>query len=208
MNCAGITNDALLDFADRRLSPTDREGLAGHLDACDSCRRRLAEIETMAAALWRACEAPPPALLRQLDAALLEPPARTAAPARRSAWRPVLVGVFAGALLMGLLLLPHLQGPAPESPATTAPTALAPVPPAPTTPTPAVAPPPATAAAPAPAPRGDLNGDGLVDIADARAIQILVLRGAAPPPEADVNGDGAVDIADVYAITRSEVGGR
>jgi hypothetical protein len=55
---------------------------------------------------------------------------------------------------------------------------------------------------------GDLNGDGIVDIADARALQQALVLGQPLPPQADVNGDGAVDVADVRQITRAEVAAR
>jgi hypothetical protein len=56
--------------------------------------------------------------------------------------------------------------------------------------------------------RGDLNGDGVVDVADARLLQQLLTQGLPLPPEADVNGDGVVDIADVREILRIELATR
>lgn len=47
--------------------------------------------------------------------------------------------------------------------------------------------------------KGDVNGDGAVDIADVNAVINLILsRGYLP--RADVNGDGTIDIADVNAV--------
>jgi outer membrane biosynthesis protein TonB len=68
---------------------------------------------------------------------------------------------------------------------------------------------PAIAAAdpppPAPRLRGDLNGDGVLDIADARILQQMIEQGLPLPEYADANGDGVVDIADVLAIMRAEL---
>ena len=52
--------------------------------------------------------------------------------------------------------------------------------------------------------KGDVNGDGTVDVADIATV-ISVMAGAAVPDvspsgSADVNGDGTVDVADIAAI--------
>mgnify|MGYP004445917367 FL=1 len=54
----------------------------------------------------------------------------------------------------------------------------------------------------APVVKGDVNGDGLVDIADVNACINVILGSASLEdfPAADVNGDGSVDIADVNEI--------
>jgi hypothetical protein len=84
--------------------------------------------------------------------------------------------------------------------------------PPPEAPKPAPEPPKPAPPPPPPPPRaivlGDLNEDGVVDIADARKIQQALVQGLPLPPEADVNGDGAVDVADVRQITRAEVAAR
>ena len=52
-------------------------------------------------------------------------------------------------------------------------------------------------------PRGDVNGDGSVDISDVTALISLVLNGnstAASNPEADLTGDGEVNIGDVTTL--------
>ena len=46
--------------------------------------------------------------------------------------------------------------------------------------------------------KGDVNGDGEVDVADISAV-ISVMAGT-PNSSADVNGDGEVDVADISAI--------
>ncbi len=53
---------------------------------------------------------------------------------------------------------------------------------------------------------GDINGDGLVDIADVNAVINMMLGKVAPTAAADVNGDGSVDIADVNAIINLMLG--
>lgn len=47
--------------------------------------------------------------------------------------------------------------------------------------------------------RGDVNGDGEVNIADINAV-IAVILGGASNPAADVNSDGEVNIADINAV--------
>ena len=46
---------------------------------------------------------------------------------------------------------------------------------------------------------GDLNGDGVVDIADAVSV-LDVMASAEPDMKADLNGDGTVDIADLVVV--------
>ena len=48
--------------------------------------------------------------------------------------------------------------------------------------------------------KGDVNGDGVVDIADVNAAIDMILGLKSPTTEADVNGDGTVDVADMNAI--------
>ncbi len=54
-----------------------------------------------------------------------------------------------------------------------------------------------------PAVKGDVNGDGEVNISDVNAVIDIILGGTADPDtmkRADVNGDGEVNIADVNAV--------
>ncbi|MBQ3730828.1 MAG: dockerin type I repeat-containing protein, partial [Muribaculaceae bacterium] len=54
---------------------------------------------------------------------------------------------------------------------------------------------------PGPTPlKGDVNGDGEVNIADVNALIDIILKGTSGNPSADVNGDGEVNIADVNSI--------
>lgn len=57
--------------------------------------------------------------------------------------------------------------------------------------------------------RGDVNGDGRVDIADSMLITRAVVRGDVTLDVhlADVNGDGKVDVADSMVISNQVVGG-
>lgn len=50
--------------------------------------------------------------------------------------------------------------------------------------------------------RGDVNGDGAVDPADAAALLRMLLSGQNPPAEADMNGSGTADLWDVILILR------
>ena len=47
--------------------------------------------------------------------------------------------------------------------------------------------------------KGDVNGDGEVDVADISAVITVMAKGE-KTPEADVNGDGEVDVADISAV--------
>lgn len=47
--------------------------------------------------------------------------------------------------------------------------------------------------------KGDVNGDGTVDVADISAI-ISTMAGIASYPSADVNGDGSIDVADISNV--------
>jgi hypothetical protein len=50
--------------------------------------------------------------------------------------------------------------------------------------------------------KGDVNGDGVVDVADIASV-ITVMASAPQPGEAssaDVNGDGTVDVADIATV--------
>ncbi|MBQ3732095.1 MAG: dockerin type I repeat-containing protein, partial [Muribaculaceae bacterium] len=54
---------------------------------------------------------------------------------------------------------------------------------------------------PGPTPlKGDVNGDGEVNIADVNALIDIILKSTSGNPSADVNGDGEVNIADVNSI--------
>jgi len=192
MRCTELTNDLLLDYADWQLPPHERNRVARHLEGCSPCQIRRDDLEGMAGALRHAQELPPPGLLKELDSSVLD----GLTPRYDKMVRPFrhIAAAVAAALLLALgvfLILRAPQDPAAANPALT----LQP----PSTPSPVSHPPTLT---------GDLNGDGEVDIADARMIQQIVLTGLPPPPQADVNGDGAVDIADVRLLTHHAVASR
>lgn len=52
----------------------------------------------------------------------------------------------------------------------------------------------------APVFKGDINGDGVLDVADASALIDMVLNSGTCTEVADVNGDGALDVADVTEL--------
>ena len=52
----------------------------------------------------------------------------------------------------------------------------------------------------APVLKGDINGDGVLDVADASALIDMVLNSGICTEVADVNGDGALDVADVTEL--------
>lgn len=53
---------------------------------------------------------------------------------------------------------------------------------------------------------GDINGDGVVDIADVNAVINMMLGKEQSSPKADVNGDGNVDIGDVNIVINMMLG--
>jgi hypothetical protein len=55
-----------------------------------------------------------------------------------------------------------------------------------------------------PRPRGDVNGDWIVNVADRLLLSRHLTSGAALPDRraADLNSDGVVDVADVQLLTR------
>ena len=53
---------------------------------------------------------------------------------------------------------------------------------------------------------GDLNGDGIVDIADVNMVINMMIGRMAPTAAGDTNDDGQVDIADVNAVINLMLG--
>ena len=53
---------------------------------------------------------------------------------------------------------------------------------------------------------GDINGDGVVDIADVNAVINMMLGKVEAVPAADLNNDGSVDISDVNAVINIMLG--
>ncbi len=54
--------------------------------------------------------------------------------------------------------------------------------------------------------RGDVNGDGVVNMADIIKCERIILGWDSPTPGADVNGDGEIDMGDVVPIERIILG--
>lgn len=54
--------------------------------------------------------------------------------------------------------------------------------------------------------KGDVNGDGVVDIADVNAVINIMLGKAEPVSAADVTGDGKIDVADVNTVINYMLG--
>lgn len=197
MHCEELTEDVLLDIADRRIQGAPVE----HLGRCPPCAERFLETSRIYETATVALQSAPP---RALDARILrEIPIR----ARSRRLLPALAAsfIFAVACAWGILSVQprpwpvHARAllPAPVVPETVRP-AVAENHSTPTAPAPIMeAPVPATAA---PAlvsveAGGDLNGDGRIDIAD---LMLLSQKGA----QLDLNGDGKVDVADTMLLLR------
>ena len=252
MTCKELTNDLLLDYADWQLAPHERNRVVRHLDVCEPCRGRRDDLDGMAAALRHSTEAPPAALMAQLDKSVLAalPQTRQAAPPpgvprpKLLLWPLAVAGVAALVAIAAVSIVvgdrmtrprapavvrdtprpdPEPRREPPVEPARRPDVERVPAPdPLPTRPEPrpireepAPEPKPAPVIAQEPrvtapnaAPRvlpGDLNGDGVVDIADARILQQMITHGLQLPENADVNADGMVDVADVREIIRAEL---
>ena len=54
--------------------------------------------------------------------------------------------------------------------------------------------------------RGDVNGDGVVDVEDMNTIINIMLGKAEPNNLADVNGDGQVDVDDLNTVINIMLG--
>ena len=48
--------------------------------------------------------------------------------------------------------------------------------------------------------RGDVNGDGNVDVSDVTALINMILGTEPMSAKADINGDGKVDVSDITAL--------
>ena len=57
-----------------------------------------------------------------------------------------------------------------------------------------------------PAVRGDLTGEGTVDVDDLNLVINMMLHKSEPTAAADVNGDGVVDVDDLNIIINIMVG--
>lgn len=54
--------------------------------------------------------------------------------------------------------------------------------------------------------KGDLNGDGIVDVSDINIIINIILGQAAQVPAADLTGDGIVDVSDINILINIVLG--
>ena len=54
--------------------------------------------------------------------------------------------------------------------------------------------------------KGDVNGDGVVDMGDVTKVERMILGQDSATPAADVNQDGVVNMADVVAIEKIILG--
>ncbi|GEM_PF-4867359 len=214
MNGGHPTNDLLFDLGEQRLPGELAERLEAHLLDCGSCRRRFDEVRTIGSALRRTALQPPPALA-ELDRQMVSLLSSRRRILRRSA---AISGIAAAVALsvVAYFAVPRrtLPPPAPQPPsASVAQPRKEPQSPKSKMELPDSSPPREEGTAPLRdlgrvlRPRripGDINGDGIVDVAD-RLLLSRHLSGRAPLPEsnsADVNGDGALDVADLQLLSR------
>ncbi|MBI2900443.1 MAG: hypothetical protein HYY17_09665 [Planctomycetes bacterium] len=219
MTC--VTNDVLLDLSERRLAGELSDRVETHLLDCDACRARFGEIRAIASAVRR-CTGTPDALLSRLDGGMAEILAR---PRRRRLAVPAAIAAALAVAALVYLAAPDRPMP-PPPPALSAIAAAPPLPraeteirterrsPASEAAVVTDARRPAEDATPdlpwRPARPGDVNGDGLIDVAD-RLVLARYLAGRTPAPDpavADLNGDGAIDVGDVQILTREIARGR
>ena len=205
MKCREVTDDLILDAG-------GGPAVADHLQGCRPCRTRADEVRLIAGALKRSQEAPPPVLLAHLDVAVLSGNVRPTAKRRispRTAWAFTTSLAAASLIVSCLAWLERsgLQRPATE---------FVVLPPQhPTPPVIKDEPPPVEVVKltapekpvelPKPILRGDLNGDGAIDIAD-RLMLARVLSGVDSTADlnvADLNGDGQIDIGDDLVLCRT-----
>ncbi len=72
MDCKGVTNDLLVDYADRLSQGDERAAIDQHLNKCRGCRVRYEEVKLIAGGVRTTLKAPVhKALSDQLDAAVL-----------------------------------------------------------------------------------------------------------------------------------------
>lgn len=203
MNCKELTNDRLLDYADWQLAPHERHRVARHLDVCEPCRGRRDDLEGMTGALRRSADAPPAALLAQLDRAVLGGLPRTIEPAspKRRLWPLAAVGV-AALLLIGVVSF--LVGE--RSARTTDPVVVRETPPAPPPPAPGPqptveAPKPSPPLEPPALPRPRPQPEPPPPPPPPPPPVIVKEPPPEPPPlRGDFNGDRTVDIADARLL--------
>lgn len=222
MNCKMISHDRLLDYADKRLPADEAEAICRHLDLCRHCRRLFDEATMLSSAIKESPELTgAKAITPEMDLAVFaeirKASARMRRKSRKTPWRVILA--YAAAVLISIVMptivILSLKGVERRNMEAVAshrqPTAetLRPIAPIPNPPTVAV-----TLPAPAAVPkmpgkiaplkvRGDINGDGVVDIADAMLLQQAILGEAVSsldPANSDVNGDQRIDILDIREI--------
>lgn len=210
MKCTELTNDLLQDYGDWRLDPHDRNRVARHLEDCGGCRARREEVEIMTTALRQAGEAPPPALLRELDAAVLGSlPRLKRLPRPR---RGLIVGAAAAVLLVAIVVFLTSAPPPPAAPTGEAPAVSRVEPPAvskvePPAPTvPPIPAPPTVVEPPAPEPTATPRSEPAPPPSVVSRVEPPAVSRAEPPAvearRGDLNADGQVDIADARIITR------
>lgn len=212
MNCQSLTHDLLLDYADNKLTSKEAQGTKHHLAQCQPCKRRLNEVTLISSAVqtspaMRFSKPIAPdmdvAVLAEIKTAGLRIRNRS----RTIPWRVAMPYAAAAAIaIVAVVVLQYLQThpirsetaivyhPVSSTEKRTEVAKETPITPAEDGSQPVVA-------------RkilGDVNGDGVVNIADA----MLLSRALAGETTLDVtlangdfNGDHRVDIADVRAIS-------
>jgi hypothetical protein len=228
MHCEELTDDVLLECADRRVNGSALEKIREHLARCRMCAERYLETAQVRELAGLALRATPSRradarVLRDIDAILAQPKPVAKVRPRRSMAIAALALFSAGATAALILVQPSPR-PDPVFPRLALqqlPKAVLPADTVPLQSPPEPVPIIADVADSAPAVQAvpvsfvpilrveinpkivDLNGDGKLDVAD-RMMLVESIGENAPAAQFDMNGDGKVDVADKMLLMQSD----
>jgi anti-sigma factor RsiW len=97
MTCQEV-GERLSAWLDRELPPAEHDGIAAHLEGCAGCRRELARLRALEAALGKLAAPVPPRVAEKVAARLKE---RQVARDRRPWWQSL---ALAASLVLGIYL--------------------------------------------------------------------------------------------------------